>query len=61
VGLVRENTQGTEKFKHDHLSLASGEMASLDYSAFTKDGEPIKLDISGKGQSRSEELTADHG
>jgi hypothetical protein len=61
VGVVRLTEQGTEKFKHDNLQLAAGDTATLDYSAFTKAGEPIKLDIAGNGQSRSEELTADQG
>jgi hypothetical protein len=61
LAVVRESEQGTQKFTHNNLSLASGEMASLEYSQFTQAGEPIKLDISGNGQSRSEELTPDQG
>ena len=61
VSVLRETDQGTENFKHDNLQIGSGETASLEYSKFTKNGEPIKLDISGNGQSRSEELTPDQG
>jgi hypothetical protein len=61
VAVVRGSSTGTEKFKHDNLKLDSGEMASLNYSAFTKPGDSIKLDISGNGQSRVEELTPDQG
>jgi hypothetical protein len=61
VGVARMSEQGTEKFKHDNLHLGSGETATLDYSGFTKAGEPIKLEISGNGQSRTEELAADQG
>ena len=50
---------GEQKFTHDHLSLSPDEVASLDYSQFTKSGQSIKLDISGNGGSRSEELTPD--
>ena len=58
VGVVRISESGGEqKFVHDHLSLSPDETASLDYSQFTQAGQSIKLDISGNGGSRSEELT----
>jgi hypothetical protein len=59
VAVVRQSSNGTEKFKHDNLKLDSNETASLDYSKFTKNGESVRLDISGNGQSRVEELTPD--
>jgi hypothetical protein len=61
LSVVRESGEGTQKFKHDHLALAGGELASLDYKAFTRQGEPIKLEISQAGQTRSEELSPDGG
>jgi hypothetical protein len=61
VAVVRESSEGEQKFKHNRLSLNSGDVANLDYSAFTRQGEPIKLDVSSNGQTRSEELSPDSG
>ena len=61
LAMVRQSEQGQQQFKHDHLQLAGGETAALDYSQFTQAGQSVKLEISGHGQNRSEELTPDQG
>ena len=54
--LSREDSGGAQTFKHSGISLNTGDVATLDYTKFTKHGDSIPATIQANGQSQQQTL-----
>ena len=54
--ITREDSAGEQMFKHSGIRLNSGDVATLDYTKFTKHGDSIAATIESNGQSQQQTL-----